>query len=392
MRVLIVHNSYRLPGGEDLVVTRESDLLLRHGNEVQFFRRSNRDFRGLKSPLVGIGATWNQVAFNGIAAQVRSFKPDIVHVHNVFPIVSPAAYYAPTRAKIPVVQTLHNYRLACPSGDHLRNGAVCEDCVGAWAMWPSVLHGCYHNSRLATLGLATSLNIHKALGTFRKRIHAYIAPTDFVRRKLLKAGIPGDRVFVKPNFVDEVPGKNTARSDVALFVGRLSDEKGADIAIDAWRIAQPRTELRIIGDGPLRAKLQSRATGLQNVRFLGQLPHNRVLEEMRSSRFIVFPSRCYEAFPLVIVEALAAGLAVVAARGTSAAAILEEDRTALLFALGDASDLAGAVKTLAGDWERSTRMGGHGRADYEARFTGSHNYKLLTAVYEQATLACNGGK
>src|SRR5882724_6530140 len=247
-----------MTGGEDAVVAREHKLLVDMGHRVIPYFRANGDLkgRGISGAVnAGVDSVWSSRSYREVAWLLKSETPDVAHFHNSFPLISPAAYYACAEAGVPVVQTLHNYRLLCPAATFLRDGKVCEACLSRSVPWPGVLHGCYRGSRPATAAVAAMLAVHRAIGTWQERVDVYIALTEFARRKFIEGGLPAERIVVKPNFVASDLGPKQGRGDYALFVGRLSEEKGLGVLLNAWGRLRELIPLRIAGDGPLREEI-----------------------------------------------------------------------------------------------------------------------------------------
>jgi glycosyltransferase involved in cell wall biosynthesis len=381
LRVLVVHNRYREPGGEDAVVAAETALLRAHGHTVVEYRDDNRRAEGLGTVAAATQAVWSRPSQRRLADLLRAQPVDIAHFHNTFFLISPSAYHACRAAGVPVVQTLHNYRLACPAATFYRAGRPCEDCLGR-VPWPGVLHACYRGSRAQTALVAVTVTAHRLLGTWRSAVELYVASTDFQRSKLVAAGLPEDRVVVKPHFVDPDPGASPGAGDYALYVGRLGAEKGVGTLLDAW--AQlPDVPLKIAGDGP-QADLVRRHLSKQpdaNVEWLSRISRNTVWALLRQARFLVFPSDCYETFGIAIVEAFACGVPVIAARHGAMAELVADDGNGLLFAPGDAFDLARIVRQAWSDRATTARLGRAARAEYEARYTAPRNYTILSEYY-----------
>ncbi|HUP02327.1 MAG TPA: glycosyltransferase family 4 protein [Gemmatimonadota bacterium] len=384
MKVLLVHNSYQQPGGEDQVFRSEGALLEEYGHEVLRYTDHNRRLEEL-NPLESAAATlWNRGSYRQVAALIQRERPDILHAHNTFPLISPAVYYAAQAAGVPVVQTLHNYRFLCPQSDFLRDGSVCEDCLGKTAPWPGVLHACYRGSRVASGGVAAMLTLHRLLGTYARRVDAYIALTEFGRRKFIEGGLPAEKLHVKPNFVHPDPGTGQGRGGFALYVGRLSPAKGIGTMLSAWEKMGDSVPLRIAGDGPLDSVVASRTERLRNVEWLGRRSRAEVLALMRDAAILVFPSEWYEGCPLVIGEAFASGLPVVASDLGAMATIIEDGRTGLHFRPRDADDLADKIGWVFSHPEEVRAMRGRARAEFEAKYTAERNYAQLMKIYRQA--------
>lgn len=386
--ILLVHNSYQERGGEDAVVEAERDLLLSRGRNVLTFFRHNREIQTdgfFRAARLGWQTVWARDSHRDLRELIARERPDVAHFHNTLPLISPAAYYACREAGVPVVQTLHNYRLFCPAAIFFREGHVCEECV-EHSLLRSVRYGCYRDSRAATTAVASMLAFHRARRTWTEIVDCYIALTEFSRQKFMAAGLPAEKIVVKPNFVDPDPGPRSGPGEFALFVGRLSEEKGLHTLFAAWKRLQNHIPLHIVGDGPLLEELdaQKSSAGLSSIIFRGRLSRVSSIETIQRARFLVFPSECYENFPLAIAEAFACGVPVIASRLGAMAEIVADGRTGLLFTPGDAEDLAAKVEWAWAHRPEMDAMGRAARAEYEAKYTAARNYKLLMVVYNAA--------
>jgi len=389
MNILVVHNFYQQPGGEDRVLRAETDLLRDAGHSVVQYVRHNREMGNLHGAGIlraGVDAIWAKRSFGELSILLRAEKPDVAHFHNTLPLVSPAAYYACAEAGVPVVQTLHNYRLLCPGAYFLRDGRVCEECLGRSLPWPGVVHGCYRESRAATAAVATMIAVHRGMNTWREKIGVYIALSEFARRKFIEGGLPGERIMVKPNFVDPDPGLKCGAGEYALYVGRLSAEKGLRVLLEAWSRLGGRIPLRIAGDGPLKEEIaeEIKTKRLSSVELMGQLPPSEIVPLMQGARFLVLPSVCYENFPLAVAEAFACGLPVIASRLGSMAEIIADGETGMHVTPGDSAELAAKA-----DWAwwnpgRLQELGKAGRQEYVSKYRPEQNYKRLMKIFERA--------
>src|SRR5215472_5798714 len=350
VKVLVVHNRYRTsaPSGEDAAVENERRMLERHGVQVSTFERCNDEIVAtglLEESSLALNTVWSRRSRAELRAMLHRSRPDVVHVHNTFALISPSIYGACREAGVPVVQTLHNFRLFCPSALFLRAGKPCELCVDS-GLLQSVRYRCYRGSRSATATLATMLAVHRALGTYAHHIDRYVVLTEFARAKVIRAGLPRDKVLVKPNFLPDPPSPGQGSGDYVVFVGRLLEGKGAETLIRAWR-ELPEVPLKVIGDGALREPLEALARReAPGVEFAGRLPHDAVLSTIADARLLVIPSDCYEGFPMVLAEALACGTPVLASRIGSLAELVREGETGATFPAGDAPALAAAVRRL----------------------------------------------
>jgi glycosyltransferase involved in cell wall biosynthesis len=389
MRILVVHESYQQRGGEDAVAAAEVALLESRGHNVLRYFRHNNELKQ-KGPLqiltAGAGTIWSRDSYYELDALLATDRPDVVHFHNTFPLISPAAYYACARHAIPVVQTLHNYRLVCPGATFLRKGHLCEECLGKPLAWRAVAHGCYRGSRSASAAVTAMLATHRLLQTWLTRVDAYIALSEFARNKHVAGGLPSQRIVVKPNFVDPDPGCRGPREkgSYALFVGRLSEEKGLRGLLDAWQRLPRPIPLFLLGDGPMRREVaaQMGTGGLSESALLGNLPHSEVFRWMQGARFLVCPSHWFEGCPLVIVEAFACGVPVIATGHGPTAEMVDHGRTGLHVLPGDEADLAAKVNWAWSNPNELHAMGQAARREFEARYTAQENYNQLISLYQ----------
>lgn len=388
-KIMLVHNRYLMRGGEDAVVDQERDLLRSRGHDVSEYYRDNQEVAGMSNSRLAVSAVWSAQAYAELRRLMEEQQPDVVHVHNTLPLISPAVYYAAKRHGIPVVQTLHNYRLLCANGLLMRNSTPCEECVGRSIPWPAIRHSCYRGSRGATIAVAASLVVHRAAGTFRREVGRYIALCQFAREKLLATGLPADRVVVKPNFTPDRHADCDLRGprSGALFVGRLSVEKGVGVLMNAWESLG--VELQVIGPGS-SADLQGSAPA--SIRFRGTVDDAELALAMRRAAFIVMPSLVYEGFPMVLAEAFSAGLPIIASRLGALAELVEDGVTGLHFKANDPLDLAAKVRWAHSHPERMQEMGARARAMYLRRYTPQANYERLMEIYGEASALTAAGR
>ena len=385
MKVLLVHNSYQLHGGEDVAFEQEVQLLRRYSHQVVVYRRSNteiQDFSALRRLGLAKRAVWAGHSYEEILRLIRKETPELVHVHNTFLMISPSIYSACREMGVPVVQTLHNYRLLCPGGNLTRNGRPCELCMSG-TLLHSVTHACYRGSRTSTTVVAAMLVAHRRWQTWSKMVDCYIALSNFAAKKFVEGGLPAHKLTVKPNFVHPAPGVRNDSGTCAVYVGRLSSEKGVDTLLQAWKHVKSCVPLLVIGDGPLRERLTSEFQGDSRVTFCGLLPRAEVLGALRSARFLIVPSRCYENFPMTIAEAYACGVPVIASDMGAMRELVAHGRTGLLFRPEDAEHLAESV-----DWAWShpgdlEYMGNECWAEFRLKYSAERNYELLMESYER---------
>ncbi len=382
MRVLLLHNRYQIAGGEDVVVRAEKALLEANGHCVTLLETSNDNITNpWEQAKAAANTIYSRSSKQWVRAEIASFSPDVVHVHNFFPLLSPSVYYACREAGVPVVQTLHNYRLLCPAGSFFRQGKVCEDCLGKNVPWPGVVHSCYRGSKAGTAVVATMLSVHQ-VQTWTSMIDTYVALTEFARQKFIQGNFPAEKITVKPNFVYPDPKQGNGRGGYALFVGRLWPDKGIETLLKAWEIVGGRLPLKIVGDGLLAQQVAEAVERVPGVEWLGRRPTAEVHELMGEATFLVFPSEWYETFGLVAIEAFAKGTPVVAANIGALAEIVESGRTGLHFRPGDPEALAAQVTWVLTHPTQVAQMRREARAEFEAKYTAERNYKMLMAIYE----------
>jgi glycosyltransferase involved in cell wall biosynthesis len=384
MKVLAVHNRYQQPGGEDQVFLAETALLESYGHSVVRYSTHNDRVAAMNRLALAGNTLWNSSTYQELRTLIRQERPHVVHFHNTFPLVSPAGYYAAKAEEVPVIQTLHNYRLLCPNALFFRDGRVCEDCMGKVVPWPGVVHKCYRGSRTAS-GLVTAmLTTHRVLRTWTRMVDVYVALTEFARRKFVEGGLPAGKMMVKPNFVYPDPGSGEGRGGYALFVGRLSPEKGVDTLLAAWERLDRRIPLKVVGDGPLTEQVAEAANRYPYVKYLGYRPAEEVHALMKEASMLVFPSEWYETFGRVAAEAFATATPVIAADIGAVAELVEHGQTGLRFRPGDPEDLAAQVGWLLSHPEEHARMRRVVRAEFEAKYTAQRNYQMLMEIYKSA--------
>lgn len=384
MIVAVAHNYYRWAGGEDQVFAAECAVLEQHGHEVVRYVKDNESIEGLAPLTLARSTLWNPASYRELRSLFRSRGVEVAHFHNTFPLISPAAYYAAKREGVAVVQTLHNFRLGCVNANLFRNGGVCEDCVGKAFAWPGIRHRCYRGSASASAAVATMVAYHRMRGTWRRMVDAYVALSQASRGKLIQIGLPAEKLSVKPNLVLPEPVMGSGGGDHAIFVGRLSAEKGVDVLLAAWdRLVQPH-RLKVVGDGPLMDSARAASDRNPMIEVLGSRPREEVFRLMATARFLVLPSVVYENFPLTVAEAFATGLPVVVSGHGAMREMVDHGRTGLHFRPGDPGDLARAVDWLATHPERLEAMRAPARTEFEENYGAERNYDQLMDIYRRA--------
>ena len=380
-RVLQVHTRYRQAGGEDRVVEAEKRLLEAAGIAVHQVLFGNDDLTEGTSPAgdlrLAASAIWSRAAVRRVRSAITALRPEVMHVHNTFVAASPSVYSA--GKEVAVVQTLHNYRMVCPVATAFRDGHACTDCVGRFFPWPSVVHACLHGSRSQSVVAAAALVAHRAIGTYKHRIDSYIAVTAFQRRLMIAGGLPPERIRVIPNFLEPDPGEGTGQRSGLLYVGRLSEEKGIRVLLEAAAALRPGT-VRVIGEGPLQLEVE-RSAAAGAIAYLGPLEHSAVLDEVRRAIAVVVPSTWFEGFPLVVLEAFASGTPVIASDIGSLAEVVEEGLTGMLARPHEADNLEERLRWAADRPRDMREMGSKARERYETRFRGPMHLEALLETY-----------
>lgn len=389
MRILLLHNYYRQRGGEDVVVEAEKRLLEEKGHEVVLVKADNNKIGGLRTVGTAFSAIYSFSSRKLVSESIRKFLPDIVHVHNFFPLLSPSVLDACKKAEVPVVQTLHNFRLICPGALLFRDGSPCEKCMDMSVPWPAVIYRCYRRSYMQTFALAAMIATHKFFGTWLRLVDAFIALTEFQKKKFVNAGLPEERIYLKPNFIlDKYVRKNaTARKRYALYVGRVSKEKGADRLIEAYIHHGLRFPLKVAGEGPLLPELKEKvkSAGLCNIiEFLGFKSRGEVASLMSECSFIVFPSVCYEGLPITIIEAFAKGAPVLASGIGSMLETVKNGQTGLHFMPGEAGEITKKISWAATHPEEMEQMGKMARLEFDKHYSQDANYVRLLSIYHKA--------
>ncbi|WP_044564552.1 glycosyltransferase [Azospirillum sp. B4] len=382
MRILVVHCRYQRRGGEDVAVDREMEALERYGLTVLPHIADNAAIGASGSLGAAIRAVWSADAYRDVQRAIADRRPDVVHVHNTFAQLSPSVLAAAHATGVPVVQTLHNYRLACPGAVLLRDGALCEACVERRVKWPALAHRCYRGSLPATAAVTAMVAVHEARGTWRRDVDLYFTPSPAARAIQVRAGLPPDRVVVKPNFVPD-PGQGAAsrarpRSG-AVAIGRLDREKGLEFLVDLW--AGQDMDLTIIGDGPLRSRLETMAG--PRVRLVGKRPPAEVSQALAGAELLVLPSLVPETFALVAVEAMAHGVPVMASDLGACRDWVRPGRTGFLVAPGDRAAWTHALARWGAlSLNERVALGDQARVDYEATHAPARVVERQVGLYQ----------
>ena len=384
MKILMLHNRYLVPGGEDQSSAAEVALLRGHGHEVEFLEEDNRRVEQLGKVRTALRTVWSKESYRRIHDKLRGGNFDIMHVQNFFPLWSPSVYYAASRNRVPVVQTLRNYRLMCVNSLFFRNQHVCEECLGCLLPWRGVAHACYRDSRAASAVVAAMIGAHKLAGTWRKRVTTYIAVSEFARQKYIAGGFPAEQIVVKPNFIHPTPALGHGGGCYALYVGRLSPEKGIATMLEAWKSVQNPVPLQIAGQGPLMEVVMAAAKSCDHIHYLGGRSLSEVLDLMRSAEFLVFPSEWYETMGRTIMEAFAVGTPVVTSSIGPPGSMVVPGKTGFHFQPGNVAELRARVEWCSHNLDEVRSLRVNARRAFEARYTGAANVEMLVRIYQQA--------
>lgn len=370
-----------------MVFENEISLLKNNGTDVIVYTRHNDDIQKygfLTKSCLPIKNIWSRETYNGLKKIIKRERPDICHFHNIFYLISPSAYYACIDSGIPIVQTLHNFRFFCVNGLLMHDGEICEKCIGKLP-WRSVINGCYRDSIFYSAGIALMEGVHRSLKTWISKIDAYIALTEFSKQKFVECGLPEHKIFVKPLFFVDQPQSWYASDAYAVFIGRLSPEKGIHVFLDTIKTlgVNNRFRFKIIGDGPLRVMLQNRINteNIENVEIVGRQSFDSCTDLLSKSLFLILPSVCYEGFPMAIGEAYACSKPVIASRLGAMTELVDDTKTGLLFEPGNPIDLAAKIKWMVEDRDACVEMGKNARRVFEKKYTAEENYKTLMDIY-----------
>jgi glycosyltransferase involved in cell wall biosynthesis len=384
--ILVIHNHLRPPSGENSVFEAEKAMLAQHGLELISYERSNHEVerystsRKIALPLYVV---WSAKSYKEISDLIRRDNPDIAHFHNTFPLISPSAYYACKEQGVPVVQTLHNHRLFCPGGYFLRDGALCRDCVEK-GLWCSVKNACYHDSKAQTAWLSAMLYIHRKLGTWTNKVDCYVTLTNFAKELYRSAGLPQEKIVVKPNFVHDLRSYMREPESFGMFIGRLGVEKGVETLLHALG-KNSRPSFKLVGDGPMKSMLEGlkKKLNLENIEFCGFKPKEDTLSMLGRASFFVLPSICYEGFPMVVLEAMSLGKPVITTNLGGLPEIIKDGYSGFIVPPGDIDALADKMEILTKDRDLCKRLGQNARREYEEKYTPEKNYRMLMDIYNE---------
>lgn len=383
LKILLIHNQYQHRGGEDTVFESELKLLQKNGETVETLIFNNDQIKSVADKVkFGLYSFYNPDSSRLLKDKINVYNPDVIHVHNFFPIASPSLFYVANDKNIPIVMTLHNYRLLCPNAMFFREGKVCEDCITKSFALDGVIHGCYRDSKLQTLFLATMTWFHKKNGTWQNRIDKYIALTDFAKNKFLNSSLKlsASKIEIKPNFVVD-NGFELEKEEYCLFVGRLSKEKGIDILLHAFQSSTRK--LMIIGTGPMLETVEEYSKKYDNIEYLGFQSIDFIISKLKKAKALIFTSISYEGMPMTILESFSTGTPVICGDIGGPSEIIDQERTGLVYKAGDSMELQSKIEKLYDEPEHYTALCKNARKEFEEKYSEERNYTQLISIYKK---------
>jgi len=378
MKILVAHNRYRYRGGEDTVVDAEVDLLRRHGHEVLVYLRDNEELTRMKNHSAALQTLWSHKAVADVTTLSEKFRPELIHSHNTFPLISPSLYSVAKQLNVPVIQTLHNFRLICPQATLLRNGVQCEDCVGNLP-WRAIVHRCYRNSLSQSAVSSSMIMLHRLLRTWHTKVTRYIVLNQLCRDKFIAGGLPFDLLRIKPNFVDSANEPEWVHRSGGIFIGRLSEEKGLNV-LAAALLQLPNSQIDVYGKGDLQTYVEA----TRGFNYKGFRDPSELQACLRKAAYLMVPSTGVESFGLVAIEAFAAGIPVIASAHGGLREIVVHGKTGFLVEPGNVDVLARAIAFAEDHPDEMKIMGRAARHAYLSRYTPDINYRLLMSIYSEA--------
>ncbi len=385
MKILLVHNRYQQKGGEDSVVESEQKLLAENGMDVELLETNNDRIVGIKGKLdAALSAFYSRSGVDMVRRAIERTRPDVMHVHNWFPTLSPGIFWASKEMKVPVVHTLHNYRLLCAKASFYRDGQVCEDCIGTRFRTSGIVHGCYRGSRSGTAVATAGMLFHWRRGTWHKAVDKFIALSEFAKKKLVEGGLPEEKIIVKANCLDYDPGMRSGDGGYFLYIGRLTEEKGVPTLLQCWKNGPELPLLRVAGAGPLEEEVMEASKALRNLEWLGSRSGTEVLDLMGKAKALICPSVWYEGMPRVVIEAMAVGTPVIASDIGTYPEMITPGKNGMLFEAGQASAMHACLQEFIGYGDHF-RWREQARNEFLACYSPEVNLRSLQAIYEQAT-------
>lgn len=381
--VLMAHNYYKVAGGEDTVFHNEVKMLEKNGHKVTKYTRHNDEIKGgvLSKLKLGIDTIFSFKTYKEVKKLIDENDIDIVHVHNTLPLISPSIYYAARSKKVPVVQTIHNFRLLCPGATFTINGEICEKCVFK-GLRQSLRYRCYRNSLSETFIMYITLNLHRIIGTYNKL--KYITLTEFNKKKLLELVKDSNDIYVKPNFLEKTEIVERTMEDYFVYIGRLDSIKGINFLVETWKEVDENIYLYVIGTGPEEYKVKKyiEDNNIKNINMLGFMERKMAFEIIQKSRAIIVPSRWYEGFPMTIVESFSLGVPVIGSKIGNIESIIDNENNGLLFNYSNKYELKEVIESIFSNKEQNKKLGKNAYNTFIENYTDKENYKILKRIYE----------
>jgi glycosyltransferase involved in cell wall biosynthesis len=382
MRILFIHNLYQYAGGEDVVLEMENNLLKNAGIETEVLIFDNKEIQGTwRKIITGIRTVYSSKSRKILAEKIESFRPDLIHVHNFFPLASPSIFYEARSRQIPIVMTLHNYRLICPGYSLFYHGKIYEASVNRIFPLDAIMKGVYRDSRFQTAAVALMTGTHKLLGTWRNKVDRYIALTEFARNKFLNSSlnVSPEKLVVKPNFTPDYGAGGGNRSDYFLFIGRLTEEKGIPVLLETFR--KTSAKIKILGDGPLKEDILNLCSERSNVEYLGFKSKSEIVQLLQNARALVFPSTWYEGMPMTIIESFSTATPVIASDLGGPAEMIVHRENGLKFSPGSSLSLLEQLRIISEDQDLWQLLSKNARNSYLQKYTQKRNLELLIKIY-----------
>lgn len=385
--VLMAHNYYKVPGGEDTVFHNEVKMLDKNGHKVTKYTRHNDEIKGgvLSKLKLGIDTIFSLKTYKEVKKLIDENDIDIVHVHNTLPLISPSIYYAARAKKVPIVQTIHNFRLLCPGATFTRCGEICEDCVSK-GLEQSLKHKCYRNSLSQTFIMYIMLKLHRIIGIYDKI--NYITLTEFNKQKLSTLVKDESKIHVKPNFIEKREDIERTLEDYFVYIGRLDDIKGINFLVEAWKNIDKDINLYIIGTGPEEENLKHiiSENRLNNVKLLGFMKREDAFKVIEKSRAIIIPSKWYEGFPMTIAESFSLGVPVIGSKLGNIESIVDDERNGLLFTTNNKESLKEVINKVFHDRELNISLGNNAYKVFKEKYTDEENYRSIEKIYNNLNI------
>jgi len=383
LKILQLHNSYIYKGGEDVVVELENNLLTEYGHSVfQLKRENKKEIRNFVDKFtIAKNLSYSNYSKELVDKEIKKIRPNIVHVHNFFPLWTTSIFDACIDNNIPIVLTLHNYRTICANGLFFRENKVCEKCLNHSSYY-SVLYGCYQNSRFKSIPVAKMITNNRKKNIWESKINRFIVFTNFAKKKYIQANFPKSKISVKPNYNPTQILPTTINKDLkknCIYVGRISEEKGITALLKAWE--NINFPLKIFGDGPIKHLINKNQA---NITFLGNQPKNIIIAEMQLAKFLIFPTECYEGFPMTILESFASGLPVLASNIGSISEIIKNKYNGILFKPGNIIDLREKINWILSNPDECEKITQNALKEFSIKYSKEKNYELLIKIYKEA--------